>query len=134
MTNFTDIIQKGNFLLLILLISSQAFSQTDDEWQCGVSLYTTLQSLIETITPVIDDTFKVGLLLVQFSDWQSNPDARGGILGGRGGGPLPAWDPVNCLLGEEAGMIYALPKAIPAAFPALPCTSAPFEEPQSAVI
>ncbi len=44
-----------------------------------MTLDTNLQNLFELIEPIIDYTFKVGLLLVQFSDWQTNPDARGSV-------------------------------------------------------
>ncbi len=30
-------------------------------------------------TPILNDNLKVGLLLVQFADWQTNIDARGAV-------------------------------------------------------
>ncbi len=69
-----------NLLLSVaLLIPFFVYSQAEDEWQCGVSLDTSFYQPTESIIPIVDDTLKVGLLLVQFADLQDSLDSRGGV-------------------------------------------------------
>ncbi len=70
-----------SFILTVLIIINfhNVFAQFEDDWQCGVALDTTYYQPIESITPIINDTLKVGLLLVQFADWQDSLDSRGGV-------------------------------------------------------
>jgi M6 family metalloprotease-like protein len=63
------------FLLVICL-----YSQPKTEgWQCGNATHFTNQISKKPIAPLNNDTIKVGLLLVQFADWNSNYDSRGGV-------------------------------------------------------
>ncbi len=64
---------------LILVLPIFVYSQIEEDWQCGVSLDTSFYQPIENITPLINDTLKVGLLLVQFADLQDSLDSRGGV-------------------------------------------------------
>lgn len=51
----------------------------EDDWACGFEDAPEKQELLESLTIMQDTTLKVGLLLVQFADWQTNLDARGGV-------------------------------------------------------
>ncbi len=67
-------------IVFIFLLPIFIYSQTlENDWQCGVALDTTFYQTTESITPIIDDSLKVGLLLVQFADWDNNYDAKGGV-------------------------------------------------------
>ncbi|NIU01827.1 MAG: hypothetical protein GWN01_13235, partial [Nitrosopumilaceae archaeon] len=63
-------------LMLMVFYSS---AQEATEWECGFADSPYRETLLESLSPIINDTMKVGLLLVQFSDWQTNLNARGGV-------------------------------------------------------
>ncbi len=78
MKNFINLL-IFTITFVFLLIPMEILTQTTDDWQCGVALDTTFYQPTESIIPIVDDTLKVGLLLVQFADWQDSLDSRGGV-------------------------------------------------------
>lgn len=68
------------FLFGLLFLSSLVKAQTvEEDWQCGFSTDSSQMRLTESIQPMINTSLKVGMLLVQFADWDTNIDARGGV-------------------------------------------------------
>ncbi len=71
--------QLNLLFIIILVLPLFIYAQSEDDWHCGVSLDTSYYQPVESITQIIDDTLKVGLLLVQFADWADSLDSRGGV-------------------------------------------------------
>ncbi|RMG22856.1 MAG: hypothetical protein D6732_25315 [Methanobacteriota archaeon] len=70
-----------NILCTILVCTvSMVYSQiTEDDWACGFEDAPEKEQLLQSLTLMQDTTLKVGLLLVQFSDWQNSLDSRGSV-------------------------------------------------------
>ena len=54
-------------------------AQFEYEFNCGFTPDTSNTEWLNSQQTYTDTTLKVGLLLVQFSDWQTNIDARGAV-------------------------------------------------------
>ncbi len=78
-------IRKVKIFIVIAILITNSFAQWEDDTQCGFSLDSTNLEFIETIGTLENTNLKIGLLMVQFSDWETNINARGGV----------GWDDLN---------------------------------------
>ncbi len=70
-------IQKVKIFIVIAILITNSFAQWQGSTQCGFSHDSTNLEFIETIGKMENTSLKVGLLMVQFSDWETNLNAQG---------------------------------------------------------
>ncbi len=67
------------FTVLFCFMSTLYAQSEENDWICGFENSPEKEELLESLVPMQDTTLNVGLLLVQFSDWQDSLDSRGGV-------------------------------------------------------
>ncbi len=67
------------FTLNCILVLNSYSQEYNTDWECGCQPDTVLTKELGNSITYKDTSLKVGILLVQFADWETNWNARGGV-------------------------------------------------------